>query len=80
MPAQSTSIIYPSIPVSNEHPLTGTIQPLPQFDGRAKLIVAPAITTARDKKVAIKLPKQRISHIQSVQKPKDSAVGGTADL
>ena len=41
--------------MSTEHPITGTIQPLPQFDECAKLIVAPAITTARDKKVPIKI-------------------------
>ena len=54
IPAQSTRIIYASLPVGNDHPITGTIQPLPQFDECAKLIVAPALTTARDKKVAIK--------------------------
>ena len=53
IPAQSTRIINASIHVSNDHPETGTIQALPQFDECAKLIVAPAITTARDKKVAI---------------------------
>ena len=40
IPAQSTRIILASIPVSNDHPITGTIQPLPQFDECAKLIVA----------------------------------------
>ena len=54
IPAHSTRIIYASIPVSSEHPITGTIQTLPQFDECAKLIVAPAITTARDKRAAIK--------------------------
>ena len=54
IPAHSTRTIYASIPVSTEHPITGTIQPLPQFDECAKLIVAPAITTAKDKKVPIK--------------------------
>ena len=49
--AQSTRIIHASIPVSNDHPTPGTIQPLPRFDECAKLIVAPAITTARDKRV-----------------------------
>ena len=55
--AHSNRIIYASIPVSTEHPMTGTIQPLPQFefDECAKIIVAPAITTARDKKVPIKI-------------------------
>ena len=55
IPAHSTRIIYASIPGSTEHPITGTIQPLPQFDECSKLMVAPAITTARDKKVAIKI-------------------------
>ena len=55
IPAQSTRVIYASIPVSNENPITGTIQPLPQFDESSKLMVAPAITTARGKKVAIKV-------------------------
>ena len=41
--------------MNNDHPIIGTIQPLPQFDECAKLIVAPTITTARDKKVALKL-------------------------
>ena len=53
--AHSTPTIYALIPVSTEHPITGTIPPLPQFDECAKLIVAPAITTARDKKVPIKI-------------------------
>ena len=54
-PAQSTRIIHASIPVSNDHRITATVQRLPQLDECAKLIVAPAITTARDKKVAIKI-------------------------
>ena len=55
IPAHSTRIVYASIPVSTEHPKTGTIQPLPKFDECAKVIIAPAITTARDKKVPIKI-------------------------
>ena len=55
--AHSKRTIYASIPVSTEHPKTGTIQPLPQFDECAKLIVAPAITTARDSKMPIKFAK-----------------------
>ena len=54
IPAHSTRMIYASIPVSTEHPKTGTIQPVPQFDECSKLIIAPAIT-ARDKKVAKKI-------------------------
>ena len=41
--------------MSTEHPITGKIQPLPQFEECAKVIVAQAITTARDKKVPIKI-------------------------
>ena len=55
IPAHATRIIYASIPVSTEHPITGTIQPLPQFDECSKIMIAPAITTARGKKVAIKI-------------------------
>ena len=55
IPAHSTRIIYATIPVSIEHSITGTIQPLPQFDECAKVIVATAITTARGKTVPIKI-------------------------
>ena len=52
IPAQATRIIHASVTVSYDNPITGTVQPLPQFDETAKLIVAPAITTARGKRVA----------------------------
>ena len=55
IPAHATRIIYASIPVKTEHPITGTIQPLPRFNECSKLMVAPAKTTTRDKKVAIKI-------------------------
>ena len=55
IPAHSTRIIYATIPMSTEHSITGTIQPLPQFDECAKVIVAPAITTASDEKAPIKI-------------------------
>ena len=60
IPAHPTRIIYASIPVSNEHPTTGTIKPLPQFDKCAKLIVPPAITTDRDKRAAIKIANSTV--------------------
>ena len=50
IPARSTRVIHASIFVSNYHPITGTVQPLPQFDECATLIVAPTITTAKDKR------------------------------
>ena len=62
--AHSTRVIYASIPVSTEHPITGTIQPSTQFDECSKLFIAPAITTDRDKKVAKKSPTQRTFLIQ----------------
>ena len=55
IPAQSTRIIHASKTASNDHPITGTVQPLPQFHLCAKLIVAPTITIDRDKRVAIKI-------------------------
>ena len=55
IPAHSTRIIYATTPVSTEHSITGTIQPLPHFDECAKVIIAPAITTARNKKVPTKI-------------------------
>ena len=55
IPSHATRIIYASISVSTEHPITGTIQPLPHFDECSKLMIAPAITKARNEKVAIKI-------------------------
>ena len=55
IPAHSTRTIYATIPVSTEHSITDTIQPLPQLDECVKMIVAPAIITATDKKVPIKI-------------------------
>ena len=40
IPAHATRIIYACIPVSTEHSITGTIQPLPQFDECSKLFLA----------------------------------------
>ena len=48
IPARSTRLIHASIPVSNEHPIIGTLQLLPTFDECAKLIVALAISTASE--------------------------------
>ena len=55
IPAEATRIIHASITVNNDHLITGTVLPLPQFDETAKLIVVPAITTARDKRVPVKI-------------------------
>ena len=82
IPAQATRIIHASITVSNDHPITGTVQPLSQFDEIAKLIVAPAITTARDKRVSIKIanttdfpytntPHTNLAELQ-IQKPEET--------
>ena len=65
-------IIYASIPVSIEHPITGTIQQLPQFDECSKLLVAPAITTARDKKVAIQDCQHKGLHLYNSHRHQNS--------
>ena len=59
-PAQE--IIQVSATVSNDHPITGTVQPLAQFDVTAKLILAPAKTTERNKRVAIKVANTTYLH------------------
>ena len=53
IPAQATRIIHGSIPAKNDHPITGTKQTLPEFDESAN--IAPAITTARNKRGTIKI-------------------------
>ena len=90
IPAQAARIIHASITVSNVHPITGTVQPLPQFDENAKLIVAPAITTARDKRVAIKIanitdfrytitPHTKLAELQTL-KPEETKSIRAVDL
>ena len=90
IPAQATRIIYATIPVTTEHTITGTIQPLPQFDENSKLIVAPAITTARSKKVAIKVanttdfpytiaPDTKIAELQ-ILKPEETKLIRPVDI
>ena len=90
IPAQATRIIYAVIPVTTEHTITGTIQPLPQFDENSKLIVAPAITTARSKKVAIKVanttdfpytiaPDTKIAELQ-ILKPEETKLIRPVDI
>ena len=90
IPAQATRIIYAVIPVTTEHTITGTIQPLPQFDENSKLIVAPAITTARNKKVAIKVanttdfpytiaPDTKIAELQ-ILKPEETKLIRPVDI
>ena len=90
IPAQATRIIYAAIPVTTEHTITGTIQPLPQFDENSKLIVAPAITTARSKKVAIKVanttdfpytiaPDTKIAELQ-ILKPEETKLIRPVDI
>ena len=59
IPAQSIRFMHASIPVSNDHPIFGRIQPIPQFDERAKLIVAPTRTTGKVSRVAIKMATTR---------------------
>ena len=89
-PAQATRIIHASITASNDHPITGTVQPLPQFNENAKLIVAPAITTAQDKRVAIKIanttdfpytvtPHTKLAELQ-ILKPEETKLIRAVDI
>ena len=48
--AQQTLTVNAVAITNIEHPITGTIQPQPQFDEDAQIIVAPALATADNKK------------------------------
>ena len=50
---QSIRIMHASISVSNDYSIIGSAQSLSEYDENAKLVVAPATTIARDKRVAI---------------------------
>ena len=54
IPSQQASTINAIVITNAEHTMTGTIQPLPQFDENAQIIVAPAITSTNSKRVKIR--------------------------
>ena len=85
IPAQFSRVIHASIAGGNDYPLTGTVQLLPQFDECAKFIVAPAITSARDKSVIIKIafttvsPNTELAELQTL-KPEETKSTRTVDI
>ena len=54
IPPQQASTINAIVITNAEYTMTGTIQPLPQFDENAQIIVAPAITSTNSKRVKIR--------------------------
>ena len=54
IPPQQASTINAIVITNAEHTMTGTIQPLPQFDENAQIIIAPVITSTNAKKVKIR--------------------------
>ena len=54
IPPQQASTINAIVITNAEHTITGTIQPLPQFDENAQIIFAPAITSTNVKRVKIR--------------------------
>ena len=55
VPAQQTLTVNAVAITNIEHPITGTIQPQPQLDEDAQIMVAPALATADNKKIKIRV-------------------------
>ena len=55
VPAQKTLTVNAVAITNIEHPITGTIQPQHQFDEDAKIIVAPSLATADNKKILVRV-------------------------
>ena len=54
LPPQQTTTVN-AIVTTNMHDVTGAVQPLPQFDETATIIVAPALATAHNKRLNIRI-------------------------
>ena len=54
LPQQTTTVIAILI-TTNTNDITGAIQPLPQIDETATIIVAPALATAHNKRLSIRV-------------------------
>ena len=50
---QQTTTVSAIVITTNTNDVTGTVQPLPQFDETATIIVAPALTTTHNKRNSI---------------------------
>ena len=55
IPPQQTTTVSAIVITTNANDVTGTVQPLPQFDETATIIVTPALTTAHNKRINIQI-------------------------
>ena len=55
LPPQQTTTVNAIVITTNMHDVTGAVQPLPQFDETATIIVAPALATAHNKRLNIRI-------------------------
>ena len=55
LPPQQTTAVNAIVITTNMHDVTGAVQPLPQFDETATIIVAPALATAHNKRLKIRI-------------------------
>ena len=52
---QQTTTVSAKVITTNTNDVTGTVQPLPQFDETATIIVAPALATVHNKRINIRI-------------------------
>ena len=55
LPPQQTTTVNAIVITTNTNDVTGAVQPLPQFDETATIIVAPALATAHNKRLNIRI-------------------------
>ena len=55
LPPQQTTTVSAIVITANTNDVTGTVQPLPQFDETVTIIVAPALATAHNKRIRIRI-------------------------
>ena len=57
IPPQQTTTVSAIVITTNANEVSGTVQPLPKFDETAAIIVAPALATAHNKRINIRIAK-----------------------
>ena len=55
LPPQQTTTVNAIVITTNTIDITGAVQPLPQFDETATIIVAPALATAHNKRINLRI-------------------------
>ena len=68
IPPKQTTTVCAIVITTNANDVTGTVQPLPQFDERATIIVAPALATAHNKRINIRIAND---HKESPPRPQN---------